>query len=208
MWGRSSRPGDKGEGGRSQKNLFRPFGPQFGLKIRGAPGLSPSPGSATMVKRVTTDFVWIIDLYPHLVQEHQCLGTSTKCCCVHTLITWLCNCVHYLLYFAWVVLSRLYVHLDAGRERAKRVCEGWSWWTKGRDSPFSVFPITPRAPLDHAPLVNIDIDCLQIPIFFVRSSGSSFYRYGRPSWFHVDLTLIQDGRQQNKAFDLDDLTEK
>ena len=33
----------------SQKKLFRPFGPQFGLKIRGwgAGPLGPSPGSAT-----------------------------------------------------------------------------------------------------------------------------------------------------------------
>ena len=34
-------------GGWSQKNLFRPFGPQFGLKIRGAAGPpGTSPGSA------------------------------------------------------------------------------------------------------------------------------------------------------------------
>ena len=39
----------KGEGGRSQIIFFRPFGPQFGLKIGGGgrlPGLSP--GSATV----------------------------------------------------------------------------------------------------------------------------------------------------------------
>ena len=35
-------------GGRSQKNFFRPFGPQFGLKIMGCPG--PSPGSATVIQ--------------------------------------------------------------------------------------------------------------------------------------------------------------
>ena len=44
----SSRPWDKGED-RSPKNFFRPFGPQFHLKIRGVgsgpPG--PSPGSPT-----------------------------------------------------------------------------------------------------------------------------------------------------------------
>ena len=40
--GRSSRPWDK-RGGRSHKKMFRPFRPQFGLKIRGA----PPPGSAT-----------------------------------------------------------------------------------------------------------------------------------------------------------------
>ena len=45
--------GGGGEGGKgraqSQKKLFRPFGPQFGLKIRGG-GQAPmgsSPGSAT-----------------------------------------------------------------------------------------------------------------------------------------------------------------
>ena len=27
--------------GQSPKHFFRPFGPQFGLKMRGAPGLSP-----------------------------------------------------------------------------------------------------------------------------------------------------------------------
>ena len=38
------RPSDKGggDGGRSQKKCFRPFGPQFGLKIRGRPG-PPGP---------------------------------------------------------------------------------------------------------------------------------------------------------------------
>ena len=39
--GRSSRPLDNGGGGGGgaglQKKFFRPFGPQFGLKIRGAP---------------------------------------------------------------------------------------------------------------------------------------------------------------------------
>ena len=35
-------------GGRSPKNVFRPFGPQFGLKMRGVGGvapLGPTPGS-------------------------------------------------------------------------------------------------------------------------------------------------------------------
>ena len=36
------------KGGRSQKNIFRLFGPQFGLKIRGeGVPAGPSPGSAT-----------------------------------------------------------------------------------------------------------------------------------------------------------------
>ena len=44
--GQSSRTFDGGGG--LQKNFFRPFGPQFGLKIGGDPGpLGPSPGSAT-----------------------------------------------------------------------------------------------------------------------------------------------------------------
>ena len=34
-------------GGQSQKFFFRPFGPHFGLKIRGAGSPGPSPGSAT-----------------------------------------------------------------------------------------------------------------------------------------------------------------
>ena len=32
---------------RSKKNFFRPLGPQFGPKIRGAGSPGPSPGSAT-----------------------------------------------------------------------------------------------------------------------------------------------------------------
>ena len=48
---RSSRPLDKGGGGRSPKENFRPFGPQFGLKMRGGGGggggADPSPKSAT-----------------------------------------------------------------------------------------------------------------------------------------------------------------
>ena len=38
----SSRPWDKGED-RSPKNFFRPFGPQFHLKIRGVGGGPPRP---------------------------------------------------------------------------------------------------------------------------------------------------------------------
>ena len=38
-----------GEGGAvSKKMFFRPFGPQFGLKIRGA---GPFPGSATVIRK-------------------------------------------------------------------------------------------------------------------------------------------------------------
>ena len=41
---RSSRPSDKGVPGLRKKFVFRPFGPQFGLKIKGgnrAPRASP-----------------------------------------------------------------------------------------------------------------------------------------------------------------------
>ena len=42
-----SRPSDKEEeGGGLEKFFFRPFGSQFGLKIRGAGPPGPSPGSA------------------------------------------------------------------------------------------------------------------------------------------------------------------
>ena len=46
----------KGRGG-LQENFFGPFGPQFGLKIRGgrAP-LGPSPGSATVLQLTTGTF--------------------------------------------------------------------------------------------------------------------------------------------------------
>ena len=48
-WVGSSRPLEKWGAG-LQKNFFPPFGPQFGLKIRGEPGPpGPSPGSATAV---------------------------------------------------------------------------------------------------------------------------------------------------------------
>ena len=49
------RPLDKW-GARSTKNFFRPFGPQFGLKVRGADPrpLGPSPGSATAFYRVVS----------------------------------------------------------------------------------------------------------------------------------------------------------
>ena len=56
-WGQSSRPLEKGEGGvgwvrspKISKKFFRPFGPQFGLKIRANPGPpGPFPGSVTFL---------------------------------------------------------------------------------------------------------------------------------------------------------------
>ena len=69
-------------------------------------------------------------------------------------------------------------------------------------------PITSRA-LDLVPLVNIDIDCLQIPIFFrkivtiellpVRAAILVSYRFD---------THPRRPPAKQKAFDLDDLTEK
>ena len=41
------------EGARSPKIFFRPFGPPFGLKIRGGEGAGPSPGSASKEIRNT-----------------------------------------------------------------------------------------------------------------------------------------------------------
>ena len=51
-WGQSSKPLEKGGGSggglqKTQKKFFRPFGPQFGLKLRGNPG--PSAGSVTFL---------------------------------------------------------------------------------------------------------------------------------------------------------------
>ena len=52
-WGQSSKPLEKGGGGvgavskKTQKKFFRPFGPQFGLKLRGNSG--PSAGSVTFL---------------------------------------------------------------------------------------------------------------------------------------------------------------
>ena len=44
--GEPSHPDSDIRGGRSQKKLFQPFGPQFGLKIKGAldPPLYKGPG--------------------------------------------------------------------------------------------------------------------------------------------------------------------
>ena len=47
--GWSSKPGDNRGAPRGPKFFFRPFGPQFGLKIKGGAPPGPSPGSATEV---------------------------------------------------------------------------------------------------------------------------------------------------------------
>ena len=48
--GGSSRPWDKGGGG-GLKKIFRPFGPQFGPKIRGGGGAAPPLDLPTLVQR-------------------------------------------------------------------------------------------------------------------------------------------------------------
>ena len=77
----ASRPWDKGGGGghpdpeicrgQSPKHFFRPFGPQFGLKMRGAPGLSP---------RSAAEFDWLKRLKrwlcSHLGSRHS---TRVRC---------------------------------------------------------------------------------------------------------------------------------
>ena len=46
--GRPGHPESEISGGAGLKIFFRPFGPHFGIKIRGSPGPpGPSPGSAT-----------------------------------------------------------------------------------------------------------------------------------------------------------------
>ena len=42
-----------GGGGRSPKKVFRPLGPQFGLKLGGAGPPVPSPGSATALRAMS-----------------------------------------------------------------------------------------------------------------------------------------------------------
>ena len=72
----------KGGGGggslqKTQKNFFRPFGPQFGLKIRGNPG--PSPGSVTFL----LFFFFLCRSFSPLVAESisHFLTTATKFSC-------------------------------------------------------------------------------------------------------------------------------
>ena len=58
-------PATVSEGGGSKKTFFRPYGPQFGLKIRepGPPG--PSPGSATgFDPPFSVIFTWICSQLP------------------------------------------------------------------------------------------------------------------------------------------------
>ena len=97
--------------------------------------------------------------------------------------------------YIWMQERNMFLHAserNAFRRVPSRVPEGWSWWTKGRDShhPSRSWPCSSRKYW-----YRLFTDPY---FFFVRSSRSSSYRYGRPSWFHIDLTLIQDGRQQNK----------
>ena len=79
----SSRPWDKGKA-RPQKNFFRPFGPQFGLKIRGGEGgpPGPSPWSATGVVSKSTHLLYFIAITT--VDVHcgfGCCALVFCCCC-------------------------------------------------------------------------------------------------------------------------------
>ena len=78
-WGRSSKARDKG--GPVSKKLFRPFGPQFGLKMRGLGRVFPSPGAATWCKKGTLESrlqqTWICTTWPSFPLPLLLL-TSTK----------------------------------------------------------------------------------------------------------------------------------
>ena len=54
---RSSRPLGKGGGGALSKTFFRPFGPQFGLKTKGAGRQGPSAGSATVINSINPIYI-------------------------------------------------------------------------------------------------------------------------------------------------------
>ena len=52
-----------GEGAQKKKVFLRPFGPQFGLKIKGGGGVGhqgPSPGSATEMQLHGTVFLCLV----------------------------------------------------------------------------------------------------------------------------------------------------
>ena len=63
---RSSRPLDKGGGGGVSKKIFRPFGPQFGLKISGAQAPRVPPKDPPLLH-----FTWSFDPL-----EMQCKGST------------------------------------------------------------------------------------------------------------------------------------
>ena len=82
-----SRPYDNGGGGHLdpeiigggdlQKNFFRPFGPQFGLKIKGDAPAGPWPGSATG-QTSTMGYLSITPLFlPDSTYIDSCLDLST-----------------------------------------------------------------------------------------------------------------------------------
>ena len=73
-----SRPWDKAGGGRSPKIFFRPFGLQFGLKMRGGAGpLGPSPGSGC-----TTHKIWRSTYHTWLIMSWE-IFSSPKCFCAN-----------------------------------------------------------------------------------------------------------------------------
>ena len=64
--GGGGQPDPEIRGGSLQKKFFWPFGPQFGLKIRGTAGLPvPSPGSTTVSNHLWVEgsndwkYVWV-----------------------------------------------------------------------------------------------------------------------------------------------------
>ena len=82
-WGQSSKPLEKGGGGggslqKTQKNFFRPFGPQFGLKIRGNPG--PSPGSVTFLLFFFFHCLSFSPLVAESISHFLTTATKFSCC--------------------------------------------------------------------------------------------------------------------------------
>ena len=87
-WGQSSRPLEKGDGGggwvRSPKiseNFFRPFGPQFGLKIKANPGLpGPFPGSVTFLLFFFFHCRSLVPLVAESISHFLTAATKFSCC--------------------------------------------------------------------------------------------------------------------------------
>ena len=113
-WGQSSRPLEKGEGGvgwvrspKISKNFFRPFGPQFGLKIRANPGPpGPFPGSVTFLLffffTVAHWYPWWRRAYlifsPPLQNFHVVLPTEKRLFCFSSLAYFLFISVFFFSY--------------------------------------------------------------------------------------------------------------
>ena len=71
--GRSSRPWDKGLA-RSPKTFFRPFGPNFGRKIRAGPPAPPLNPPLHIMLRNSLDSLWSLNFFPwHVYRYEQAL---------------------------------------------------------------------------------------------------------------------------------------